>query len=122
MGRITINDTDHTIISQMCNHVIGAASVVHQMLVEPNGRNLMCVLDNNGIYGSDIWILYKNICGCKISEMSAVIQCTENIKNVKVIISQINAGEFPEIHLDALKFVQPDFTYVRIFAVGSVSS
>jgi hypothetical protein len=116
MGRITNTDTCDTIIVKMSNGVFGAVSVVVQMLKEPNGLELLRVLDTNGIYGSHIWILYKNICGQKINEMSAIIKSMEhtNAKNVMHLIAQINLGESPEINLDALKIVPPDFTSVDI--------
>lgn len=73
MTRINYNMSAIQMLVAMADGNPGAVSVMTQMLQKGNeidpeamlGGGLMAILDLDtmGVYGSDIWVLYKDICG-----------------------------------------------------------
>ncbi len=75
MARITINMTFKEAILVMVEGNPGAVAVLGQ-LFKKRGEDaivLCCHLDEMGIYGSDIWIAYKDVCGEKIDKLIPMI-------------------------------------------------
>jgi len=66
MGRIQLNDTAPDIVKKMCDGNPGALVVLMKLLSQTfhgvHGAMLIVYLDEWGIYGPDIWILYKDHC------------------------------------------------------------
>lgn len=83
MSRIQLIDNAITAITKMSDGNPGAATVLMQMLqkggeIDPDdfmgGLGSVLALDSLGIYGSNIWVLYKDICGQEVNKMVAVLR------------------------------------------------
>jgi len=65
--------------------------IIHGSTVDPDnilgGIGIILSLDSHGIYGPDIWILYKDVCG-------------ENLANLIALLRGVQLGIIPEITLD----------------------
>lgn len=86
----------------MSGNIIGTVSVMHQIWAQ--GREFVVQLDRNGIYGSDIWILYKYVCKTNIPTMLKVITSmnADSGKFVKDIITEIHGSRNPDAHIATL--------------------
>jgi len=81
--RIELTDTSVTAITKMVDGNPGALSVCVQMLAETEkidpdaalkGFSGILMLDILGIYGAEIWMLYKDVCGEDITDTLAVLR------------------------------------------------
>ncbi len=77
--RITLEDTTLSAMMKLSEGNPGALSVLSRCLneaqtIDPIPEPIMglLMLDTFGIYGSDIWILYKDICGSSLALFLAV--------------------------------------------------
>ena len=84
--RIKLNMNVEQVIVTMCDNTIGAVSVLSQVmkhadLIDPNnmphGLGFMLICDSYGIYGSDIWMLYKDACQEDIGKMMLAVRATQ---------------------------------------------
>lgn len=71
MVRITLNDTIIDMVQKLAENNIGAINVLltlvkEEAAIDPQSAlspiGTILFLDENGIYGSNIWVLYKDIC------------------------------------------------------------
>lgn len=82
MGRITLNDDLITAITKMSDRVPGALDVMAKLLEETPTVDPDCAfamikimqLDDLGIYGSRIWMLYKDVCDQHIDVMIGLMR------------------------------------------------
>ncbi len=83
MSRINLDDTLIDIIVKMADGNPGAASVMGELmrdghLIDPDnmfgGMSCIMRLDSLGIYGPNIWILYKDVCGESIFNLVALLR------------------------------------------------
>lgn len=84
MNRITLDTSFENGIVAMCEGNPGAVNVCMRLLGKPeSGNNSLefaegwmniCRLDDMEIYGSDIWICYKDICQCDIDVLKKQIE------------------------------------------------
>jgi len=81
--RIELSDTIQDIVVKLAEGNPGALSVCVQMLTETEkidpdailkGLSGLLMLDTLGIYGSEIWILYKDVCGEDITDTIAILR------------------------------------------------
>lgn len=95
MGRVQLMDTPVTAMVKMSEGVPGAVVVLSSLFAETpkidpqsalGGLGVMLYLDDMGIYGSKIWILYKDICG-------------QDIRSVVALIRAVQLGLLPEREL-----------------------
>ena len=81
--RIQLSDTMATIITKLSEGNPGAISVCIKLITEnekidPDSTlaylSSLLLLDSLGIYGSNIWILYKDICNQNINYFIAILR------------------------------------------------
>lgn len=63
-------------------------------------------LDSAGIYGSDIWVLYKRVCGERLPHTVAVLRASQlgliNRRQIKRAIQEANEGMPISLNADAV--------------------
>ena len=83
MTRIKLDDTLQDSIIKLCEGNPGALTVCARLCqeggkIDPGdwllGAGKLLSLDTLGIYGSSIWLLYKDICGQDLAKMVAVLR------------------------------------------------
>ena len=83
MTRINLNDNTQSAIMKIVEGNPGALSVCTQALekgpsVDPDsafgGLGVLLDFDTLGLYGSKIWMLYKDVCGESIEKMMGVLR------------------------------------------------
>jgi hypothetical protein len=98
MSRIELTDSGIDVISKLSDGNPGAINVMMQMFheagdIDPDnilgGLGSIMLLDTFEIYGSNIWILYKDKCGSDLRKMIMIIRATQ-------------LGKFPRSHLQSL--------------------
>lgn len=74
--RIELEDTPKSAVIKMSEGVIGAIEPLMSLFGLPpaNGFHCVLMLDTYGIYGSDIYVLWNDICERKIWRLSALIR------------------------------------------------
>ena len=86
MTVLTLKDTPQDILLKMSDKNPGALSVLMSALershkIDPQGAmggvGIILLLDNFGICGSDIWILYKDVCGESLPAMFALVRSVQ---------------------------------------------
>ena len=86
MSIIHLTDTAQDIVLKMSGKNPGALSVLMSALerghkIDPQGVmggvGIILLLDNFGICGSDIWILYKDVCGESLPAMFALVRSVQ---------------------------------------------
>ena len=108
MGKITLEDDFLTMFTKMAEGNIGGLTVLMALFketgaIDPDsalaGLGPILMMDDMGIYGSHIWILYKYICKEDLRSMVAVIRAMqlgfvseEEIK--RAIASEERGGTF----------------------------
>jgi hypothetical protein len=84
--RIGLQDTGMDMMLKMSDGNPGAVTVLCQMLeqggkIDPDcfagGFGAILSLDSYGIYGSRIWMLYKDVCGENITTTLAVLRACQ---------------------------------------------
>lgn len=73
MTRIQLTDTITESLAKMADGNPGAVTVLLQLMPMENGVMKVIHLDSIKIYGSDIWVLYKNCCGEDINKLVHVL-------------------------------------------------
>ena len=68
MPRIKLEDNIQDSIFKMSEGNPGALKVLMNMLQKENGLIYILTLDDMGIYGSKIWVGYKDHCGMDIDK------------------------------------------------------
>ncbi len=86
MSKIQLTDTAPDILVKMSEGNHGAVSVLIRMLkegeaIDPQsfmgGLGAILGLDTHRIYGSKIWMLYKDVCGQDLVKMMAVLRACQ---------------------------------------------
>lgn len=81
--RLELTDTTQDVMVKMSEGNPGALSVCMQLLTETEkidpdnplgGLSGILALDTLGIYGADIWVLYKDVCGEEIIDTMAILR------------------------------------------------
>jgi len=84
--RIGLNDSIIDVVTKLSDGNPGAIHVLMQMLekgeqIDPQsfmgGLGAVLSLDTHGIYGSRIWMLYKDVCGESIVNTLAVLRACQ---------------------------------------------
>lgn len=70
MARINLDSTPVEAATAMAEGNPGAISVIAQLLGTPMGIIALCHLDDAEIYGSNIWVLYKDVCKQDITKFN----------------------------------------------------
>ena len=68
MTRIKLKDSIQDVMFKMSEGNPGALRVLMDMLQKENGLTYILILDDMGIYGSKIWVGYKDHCGMDIDK------------------------------------------------------
>jgi hypothetical protein len=81
MNRLNLDDTIETLVTKMSDGNPGAIQVCIEILaksskIDPQGIPLAGImyLDSMGIYGPNIWMLFKDVCRENIALMIAVLR------------------------------------------------
>lgn len=86
MSRATLTDTVQDVIVKITEGNPGALSVCmlalqHTKTIDPQaafeGLGVLLSFDDMGIYGSRIWMLYKDVCNQKIGHMLAILRARQ---------------------------------------------
>ena len=86
MSKINLTDNTMDVVVKMSNCNPGAMNVIMLLLTEGSnidandvmgGMGKILLLDTYGIYGTDIYVLYNDICERNLSKMVAVIRATQ---------------------------------------------
>ena len=86
MSLLALEDTGKDILIKMSKGVPGAAIVLATLLkcnsiVDPDSGigefGTILMLDDMEVYGSDIWLLYKDICGENIVNLVGVVRAMQ---------------------------------------------
>jgi hypothetical protein len=124
--RIQLGDTTKDILFKMSEGNPGALTVLLHILkenarIDPNdffdGLGPILSLDSYGIYGSSIWILYKDVCGEDITKTLAVLRAVQlgffSAQTLKSVCEPQNYSRIKEIPVqelcDKVKERLPDF-------------
>jgi hypothetical protein len=91
MGKIQINDSQMDVIVKMANGNPGCLSFIIGLLsnhdkIDPQamlgGMGVLMIFDDMGLYGTDIYVLYKDKCG-------------EDIRKVVMLLRAAQLGFYP---------------------------
>lgn len=86
MARLELTDSSPSIFMKMSEGNPGAISVLLQCAekaptIDPSnlfgGLYPVLLLDSYGVYGPNIWVLYKDVCGEHIGKMIAVLRSVQ---------------------------------------------
>lgn len=127
--KIDFNDTVIDSFLKMADGNPGAITVMLQLMdetphIDPDnilgGFGNILDFDTMGIYGSDIWILYKDVCGESIENVVALLRGRQlGLLNENTIDAHIHAHSFggkPYTEYDSLvksiREIIPNFNYV----------
>lgn len=86
MTRIKLDMTLQDAVMKMSNGNPGSMTVMMQMIVQGEkidpdnllgGFGNVLDLDTNGIYGEDIWLLYKDLCGQDLIKTISVLRAIQ---------------------------------------------
>ena len=83
--RIKLEDNTRNVIMKMSNGNPGAMDAVMRLLkpnnIDPDnvlgGLGMVLLMDTYGIYGTDIYVLYNDICDRNLPKMVAVLRATQ---------------------------------------------
>lgn len=84
--RINGSDSTMTAVTKMTNGNFGAIDALMNIIkdapkIDPDnalgGIGIMLTLDTYGIYGTDIYVLYSDICGKNVTKMIACIRACQ---------------------------------------------
>ena len=73
-GKIKLEDNLQDVLFKMSAGNPGALTVLMKMLTHIEGLLRILDLDSMGIYGSQIWVGYKNNCGSDIEKFLEMIK------------------------------------------------
>lgn len=83
MSRVTLQDTTQSLIVKMCDGNPGAVAVLCELFkcsieIDPKaglgGLHYLLMMDDFGLYGSHIWMLFKDVCGQKLEGVIALFR------------------------------------------------
>lgn len=86
MSKIKLNDSGQDIVIKMSDGNPGAVTAILELLqcsakIDPDnalgGLGIILNLDSNNIYGTDIYVLWNDICDRNIIKMIAVIRASQ---------------------------------------------
>lgn len=86
MARIKLTDTGLSAAMKMSGGNPGAMTVIMRCLrdaeaIDPDsfmgGMGVILALDTHGIYGADIWMLYKDVCAEDLRVMCALLRAVQ---------------------------------------------
>lgn len=92
MGRIKWDAKLDDMIVALSGGAVGAMGVMQQILCRADGPGVLFALDHYCIYDSDIWILYKYVCGCSIPDMCDAVHALHASSRTKDMIADIRTG------------------------------
>lgn len=84
--RITLEDTGITSITKIAEGNPGALRVCMELLlngsaIDPDsvmgGLGNLLSLDTHGIYGSEVWMLYKDVCGEDLTDTIGILRACQ---------------------------------------------
>jgi hypothetical protein len=82
--RITLDDNVMSIVMKLSDGNPGAVTVCVQLMSDRNDPDCFLgplgnflSLDTHGIYGSDIWVLFKNVCDQRILGVVTVLRAVQ---------------------------------------------
>ncbi len=84
--RLTLEDTNMSAISKLSEEIPGAIKVCAEILnkggdIDPDsalgGLGTLLLLDTFGIYGTRIWMLYKDVCKQDLTKMIAMLRAVQ---------------------------------------------
>lgn len=78
MSVITLADNAQSIAMKMSEGNPGGLRVCMEMLSEPFGFISLCHADDRNIRGSDLWVLYKDICESDIDKVCQILADRDN--------------------------------------------
>jgi len=78
-GRIEFNDNVKDVIIKMSDGNPGALRVLMEMLQKEDGLLNIFILDDMNIYGSRIWVGYKDICNYDLDKYFELIKKRDSI-------------------------------------------
>lgn len=120
--RIKLEDTSVQIGVKMSEGNIGAATVIVQLFkrnaeIDPQSAlgpySSVLHLDSLGIYGSKIWMLYKDVCSEDIRKMIALLRAYQlgftSESTIKAGIEQYGAGIDLDDLVSKVENALPDF-------------
>lgn len=85
-ARIELTDTPLSAIAKLCDGNPGALTVCCELFkqgaeIDPNafggGLSALLSLDSYGIYGPDIWMLFKDVCGQSIPHTIGMLRAVQ---------------------------------------------
>ena len=106
MSKIKLEDTTHEIIFKMSEGNPGAVRVLCEILqnpqIDPDGfmgpTGVILSLDILELYGSNIWILYKDVCGESVVKFIAVTRAYQlGFATEKAIHQALNDPEILDV-------------------------
>lgn len=102
MSKIQLSDTTSSMVAKISEGNPGAINVLLQMLkggdtIDPQaamgGVGAILNLDAAGIYGSSIWMLYKDVCNQSLVKMLAVLRAWQlGQLPLSVVLNAIDNG------------------------------
>lgn len=114
-NRVTLDDTVGEILVKMCEGNIGAVKVCteclkHAATIDPDdflgGYGPLLHMDTDGIYGSRIWMLYKDVCGEDLVKLCAVLRAVQlgylHPKTLDAAIDNTRYNGVERINVEAL--------------------
>ncbi len=104
MSRVTLKDTMQDVVIKLAEGVPGALHICMNILkqgaiIDPDGAmdglGVLLSLDDMQIYGSDIWMLYKDVCNENLVDMLAVLRARQlgYISDLEIVYALRNRGE-----------------------------
>lgn len=109
MSKITLNDSGLDIVVKLSEGNPGAVSVITQLFqatdVDPDSAlgplGAVLALDTHKLYGSLIWMLYKDVCGHHIGKMIATLRAVQlGFMSETELFAAINGERLPDGRLD----------------------
>lgn len=122
MTKLDLMDTTKDVAWKMSGGNPGALRVVMELMTEEadidpdsalGALGSILSLDQMGIYGSEIWMLYKDVCGCDITKTIAVLRAHQlgfvSEGDIKHGINNWGEGLDVDDLLEQVKERLPDF-------------
>lgn len=120
--RISLEDSKMTMIVKLSESNPGACTVILETIekgsrIDPDSAfgqiSSMIMLDEYGIYGSRIWMLYKDVCNKNITSLSAILRAVQLGKLSEDVLNHAidNNGDSIDINniVDIVKKELPKF-------------
>lgn len=119
MAMIRLDMTVHQIVVAMCQGNLGGLSVLCELIkhggaIDPDdafgGLGSVLALDDMEVYGSKIWMIFKDVCGEDIGKVIALLRADQlgqlaGVTRKKILHAIENRGEGIDVDV-ALKAVR----------------